>query len=121
MDLSVRIGAEGEDSLEVVWEDGEFLLRRARLDIDGERREVLTLLPAAEHPTPATLDRFAHEYALKDKLDVAWAARPDLGVLAREAVSIPIRNPDYLYLVAANIGAVPAIVTMSTSKPSSLK
>jgi PAS domain S-box-containing protein len=59
-----------------VWEDGEFLLRRTRLDIDGERREVLTLLPAAEHPTPATLDRFAHEYALKDELDVAWAARP---------------------------------------------
>jgi len=37
---------------------------------------------------------------------VAWAARPDLGVLAHDAVSIPIRNPDYLYLVAANIGAV---------------
>ena len=59
-----------------MWEDGEFLLRRARLDIDGERREVLTLLPVAEHPTPATLDRFTHEYALKDELDVAWAARP---------------------------------------------
>jgi Mn2+/Fe2+ NRAMP family transporter len=37
---------------------------------------------------------------------VAWAARPDLGALAHDAVSIPIRNPDYLYLVAANIGAV---------------
>jgi Mn2+/Fe2+ NRAMP family transporter len=37
---------------------------------------------------------------------VAWAARPDLGVLARESVSIPLFNTDYLYLVAANIGAV---------------
>jgi Mn2+/Fe2+ NRAMP family transporter len=37
---------------------------------------------------------------------VAWAARPDLGLMAREAVSIPFRDPDYLYLVAANIGAV---------------
>jgi len=37
---------------------------------------------------------------------VAWAARPDLGMMAREAVSIPITNPNYMYLVAANIGAV---------------
>ena len=37
---------------------------------------------------------------------VAWAAHPDLGVMAREAVSIPITDAGYLYLVAANIGAV---------------
>ena len=76
MALPVRIGAEGKDSLEVVWEDGECLLCRGRLDADGERREVLALVAAAENPRPTTLDRFAHEYALKDELDVAWAARP---------------------------------------------
>ena len=37
---------------------------------------------------------------------VAWSARPDMVSLARDAVSIPLGNPDYLYLVAANIGAV---------------
>ena len=37
---------------------------------------------------------------------VAWAARPDLHVLASQSISIPVRDPDYLYLVAANIGAV---------------
>ena len=37
---------------------------------------------------------------------VAWSARPDLAALARDSVSIPIADPDYLYLVAANIGAV---------------
>ena len=37
---------------------------------------------------------------------VAWAARPDFSVMARDAVSIPLRDPSYLYLVAANIGAV---------------
>ncbi len=37
---------------------------------------------------------------------VAWAAHPDLATLARQAVDIPLRNADYLYLVAANIGAV---------------
>ena len=37
---------------------------------------------------------------------VAWAAHPSLHEIAAGAVSIPWRNPDYLYLSAANIGAV---------------
>ena len=37
---------------------------------------------------------------------VAWRARPDAAAMLRGAVSIPIGNPDYLYLAAANIGAV---------------
>lgn len=37
---------------------------------------------------------------------VAWAAAPDAATIVRESVQMPIRNPDYLYLVAANIGAV---------------
>jgi Mn2+/Fe2+ NRAMP family transporter len=37
---------------------------------------------------------------------VAWSARPDVAVMAHESMSIPITNPSYLYLVAANIGAV---------------
>jgi Mn2+/Fe2+ NRAMP family transporter len=37
---------------------------------------------------------------------VAWAARPDLGVLVHDSLSVPITNTSYLYLVAANIGAV---------------
>ncbi len=37
---------------------------------------------------------------------VAWAAHPGLAEMARGAVSIPWRNSDYLYLSAANIGAV---------------
>ena len=37
---------------------------------------MLVVLPAAERPLPATLERLAHEYALRDELDAAWAARP---------------------------------------------
>ena len=37
---------------------------------------------------------------------VAWAAHPDGGALLAGAADIPYRNPDYLYLAAANIGAV---------------
>jgi Mn2+/Fe2+ NRAMP family transporter len=37
---------------------------------------------------------------------VAWAAHPSVTDLLSGAVNIPFRNPDYLYLSAANIGAV---------------
>jgi NRAMP (natural resistance-associated macrophage protein)-like metal ion transporter len=37
---------------------------------------------------------------------VAWAAHPSVGEMAHGAVSIPWHNVNYLYLSAANIGAV---------------
>jgi Mn2+/Fe2+ NRAMP family transporter len=37
---------------------------------------------------------------------VAWAAHPSLGEIARSSISIPWTNANYLYLSAANIGAV---------------
>jgi Mn2+/Fe2+ NRAMP family transporter len=37
---------------------------------------------------------------------VAWVAHPDLGQLARQSVQIPFADKGYMYLVAANIGAV---------------
>ncbi len=77
MDLSSRLGAEGEDDLQVLWEDGERVLcREWCLGADGNRTTVLAVLPAVEHPPPASLDRLAHEYGLKDALDGAWAVRP---------------------------------------------
>ena len=36
----------------------------------------MAVLLAAEYPAPATLDRLAREYELKDELDGTWAARP---------------------------------------------
>src|SRR5208337_4813534 len=47
-----------------------------RADGEGGRSLVLAMLPAAERPHPATLDRLSHEYELRDELDGAWAARP---------------------------------------------
>jgi len=37
---------------------------------------------------------------------VAWAAGPNLATMAHDSVRIPWGNSDYLFLVAANIGAV---------------
>ncbi len=39
-------------------------------------------------------------------LFVAWKAGPGLGGLVAQSLDIPATNPKYLYLVAANIGAV---------------
>lgn len=64
-----------DDSSQVFWEDGERVVHRGwRLDDNGKRRAVLTVLAAAD--TRASHDRLAHEYQLRDELDAAWALRP---------------------------------------------
>src|SRR6202140_2911525 len=67
--------AGGDSSLKVLWEDGERVFCR-KSHADSYRAPVLVVLPAAEHPTPITLDRLAREYGLKDELDGTWAVRP---------------------------------------------
>jgi PAS domain S-box-containing protein len=68
-------GADWNSDLHVLWADGERVFCRGESHTDGNGA-VLAVHPAAEHPSPATLDRLAHEYGLKDELDDAWAARP---------------------------------------------
>src|SRR5580704_14087731 len=76
MNPSTRF-ADGDTKFEVLWEDDDYVFCRGwRLGADGNRSAVLAVLPATEHPAPATLDRLNHEYGLKDDLDGAWAARP---------------------------------------------
>ena len=48
----------------------------SRLDADGRRTTARTALLATEYPAPLTLDRLAHEYALRDELDAAGADQP---------------------------------------------
>ena len=77
MEHSILLEAQAEHSLQILWEDGERVFCRGwREDGDGGRGPVLVILPAAERPPSAALDRLAHEYGLKDELDGAWAARP---------------------------------------------
>jgi predicted ATPase/GAF domain-containing protein len=77
MNPSSRFDAGVDGSLQVLWEDGERIFCRTWRDgADGGRNAVLAVLPAAEHPTPGSLNRLTHEYGLKGDLDDAWAARP---------------------------------------------
>jgi len=60
---------------QILWDDGERMYCRVeRLGEGGSR--ALVAHPATEQPLPATLDRLAHEYSLRDELDSAWALRP---------------------------------------------
>jgi hypothetical protein len=67
--------ADGSANFQTLLEEGDHVFCRVggHAKADGS---VLTVLPAAEHPTPATIDRLAHEYRLKDELDGAWSLRP---------------------------------------------
>jgi predicted ATPase len=66
-----------DESLQVLWVDGERAFCRAsRPGSAGSLTTVLAVRPIAQHPPPFTLEQLAHEYALKDELDSAWAVRP---------------------------------------------
>jgi serine/threonine protein kinase len=71
------LNSDPDSGSQVLWEDGERIFCRGwRVGNDGNRNAVLVVLPAAEHPSRASVDRLAHEYALKDELDGTWAAKP---------------------------------------------
>src|SRR5262245_45966974 len=75
VDLGMAVRAMND--LQMLWEDGDVLFYRGWRDGgDGSRATVLAVVPAAEPPTPGTLERLAHEYGLQDELDGGWAARP---------------------------------------------
>jgi hypothetical protein len=59
--------------LETLWEDQEFVLFRGVWN--GEPLPLLAAASAAQ-PSPESLARLQHAYALRDELDPAWAARP---------------------------------------------
>jgi serine/threonine protein kinase len=77
MNLSLSHGVGGTGGLTVLCEDGERVLCRGwRDDGDGDRKAVLAVLFASEHPPPGLVDRLAHEYGLRDELDGRSAVRP---------------------------------------------
>src|SRR5262245_8537571 len=72
-----RYRAAEESTVQVLWEDSERVVcRTLRRSADGPQRSILTVRPADEHPTPASLDRLIHEYDLKEELNGPWAVRP---------------------------------------------
>src|SRR4051794_35261513 len=63
--------------LQELWADGECALCRGqRAGELGAAARVLVLRLTAERPRPASVERLAHEFGLKDQLDGAWAVPP---------------------------------------------
>ena len=54
---------------------------------------MLVVLPAAERPLPASLDRLAHEYELRDELESVWAARPLALSIERGRTALLLEDP----------------------------
>ena len=76
MDQSFQVGDKTPNSLQVLWEDGERVLCRGLRPINSSLNGRLAVVLVAEHPSRASLDRLAHEFELRGKLDAAWALRP---------------------------------------------
>src|SRR5271170_5698063 len=89
-----QFATDENGGLRVMWEDGERVFCRGwRRSVHEEQRPVLIVLPAGERPSPASLDRLAHEYELKDELDGAWAARPSELVREHDRTMLVLEDP----------------------------
>jgi PAS domain S-box-containing protein len=60
---------------QILWSDGERVFSRERGKDEGSP-SVLVMRPTLDQPLPATLDRLAHEYSLRDYLGDQWALPP---------------------------------------------
>jgi PAS domain S-box-containing protein len=78
MKASALLGTAGQnDSLEVLWEDGERVFCRLwRDEGEGYTHAFIPARSGAGHPTLESINRLTREYELKDYLDPAWALRP---------------------------------------------
>jgi PAS domain S-box-containing protein len=65
-------------TLDTIYEDGEFVLCRARDPAGASplRSSVLVVMPRSEHPGPESRRMMEHEYSLQAELDSAWAVLP---------------------------------------------
>ena len=86
-----------QDTLETLWDDGEFVLSRVR---HGADRPTLSVRLAAAQPTAASLARLEHAHALRNDLDAAWAARPTDLIGPRGRLSLRLEDPGGWVLAA---------------------
>src|ERR1700675_2049105 len=75
---SASISTAAEDkNWQVLWENPERVFGRLRFNGASEQRYAfIPVVSRAEQPTIEIINRFNHEYQLKDLLDPAWALRP---------------------------------------------
>src|SRR5258708_8986796 len=77
-------------TLQQVRRDAEFVLSRGRA---GSRPSILVRAPLADQPSPATLRKMQHEYALRSELDPAHVVRPLALVLPERRPMLILQDP----------------------------
>jgi predicted ATPase/signal transduction histidine kinase len=60
---------------------------------DDAKHEFVAVLPAAEFPSPNSINRLVHEYELRDYLDSAWAVRPLDLIRERGQTMLVVEHP----------------------------
>ena len=75
LDQAVQIGSKTPERVYVIWEDSDNSLCRVMAH-DACPMNLLAVIPVAEHPSRASLDRLAHELSLREELDAEWAVLP---------------------------------------------
>jgi hypothetical protein len=67
---------EADNGFQVLSDDGDRIFcRERRKAVGGARKTVPAVLPTVAQPSPAALERLAHEYALRDELNEGAAVR----------------------------------------------
>src|SRR4030095_4756698 len=92
MDSAFQPAMKALAGLQVLSDDGERVLCRGWCS-EGNAGARLAVLPVAAHPAPASLDRLAHEYGLREELDSDWAVRPLDLVRERDGVVLVLEDP----------------------------
>jgi len=109
----------------MIWHDAELLIyRKPSSDLDGGSASWV-VQTASQQPLPATLDRLAHEFALRDELNSDWALRPlemlrdgngirlvfadPGGDLLANVLGTPLDTPTFLELAIAIAAALAAV------------
>ena len=90
-----------EGECDVLWNDGEFILSRVRNQSDCS--PMLLVRPSQAHLTAASYARLNHAYALRDELDVSWAAQPTELTDRLGELSLRVKDPGG-HLLATLIG-----------------
>src|ERR1700749_4677536 len=78
-------------SLKPLWNDAEFVLYRGQRD--AEPCHILIVTPLSQQPAQGTLRRLEHEYALRTRLDPAWAVLPLALVSDKGRTALVLEDP----------------------------
>ncbi|HEV2985546.1 MAG TPA: AAA family ATPase, partial [Vicinamibacterales bacterium] len=73
--MELTFAGRTADRLDVILEDGEFVLGRI-VDAALPSRSTLVVIPRQEHPQPRVVRMLEHEHSLREQLNPMWAVRP---------------------------------------------